>query len=232
METRMRRLLAASLLILSAAVVGGSAPKATPSGGEVIAASPAADWRPLDPNNTIYMELPQGRVVIELAPGFAPNHAANIRAMARAGYFDGGAIVRSQDNYVVQWSQPDEKKPMGAAKPTLPAEWQRPIAGAPPFTPLPDADTYAPQVGYSDGFPVARDAKLGLTWLAHCSGMVGAGRGNESDSGGGTELYAVIGHAPRNLDRNVTLVGRVVAGMELLSVLPRGTGDLGFYEKP
>src|SRR4029077_9343656 len=73
---------------------------------------------------------------------------------------------------------------------------------------------------------------LGRAWLIHCYGMVGAGRGNDVDSGGGTELYAVIGHAPRHLDRNVTLLGRVVQGMELLSALPRGTGALGFYEKP
>jgi peptidylprolyl isomerase len=69
-------------------------------------------------------------------------------------------------------------------------------------------------------------------WLVHCYGMVGAGRDNAPDSGGGTELYVVIGHAPRQLDRNVTLFGRVVQGMELLSALPRGTGALGFYEKP
>jgi len=62
--------------------------------------------------------------------------------------------------------------------------------------------------------------------------MVGAGRDTPVDSGGGTELYVVIGHAPRQLDRNVTLLGRVVQGIELLSTLPRGTGKLGFYEKP
>jgi len=60
--------------------------------------------------------------------------------------------------------------------------------------------------------------------------MVGAGRDNDVDSGGGTELYVVIGQAPRHLDRNVTLLGRVVRGMELLSVLPRGHGALGFYQ--
>jgi len=65
----------------------------------------------------------------------------------------------------------------------------------------------------------------------HCYGMVGAGRDAPADSGGGTELYVVIGHAPRHLDRNVTLLGRVVQGIELLSALPRGTGALGFYEK-
>ena len=84
----------------------------------------------------------------------------------------------------------------------------------------------------SDGFPAARDPKLGRTWLAHCYGMVGAGRDNDADSGGGTELYAVIGNAPRQLDRNVTLVSRVVQGIDLLSALPRGKGDLGFYQTP
>jgi peptidylprolyl isomerase len=71
-----------------------------------------------------------------------------------------------------------------------------------------------------------------VTWLAHCYAMVGAGRGNEIDSGTGAELYVVTGHAPRQLDRNIALVGRVIQGMELLSVLPRGTGPLGFYEQP
>ena len=70
----------------------------------------------------------------------------------------------------------------------------------------------------------------GSAWLAHCYGMVGAGRDDDADSGGGTELYAVIGHAPRHLDRNVTLFGRVLQGIELLSSLPRGPAPMGFYE--
>jgi peptidylprolyl isomerase len=97
---------------------------------------------------------------------------------------------------------------------------------------LPDPDTYAPEVGFTNGFPAAREPRTHLAWLVHCYGMVGAGRDNDVDSGGGTELYVVIGQAPRQLDRNVTLVGRVVAGMELLSTMKRGTGALGFYEKP
>jgi len=101
-----------------------------------------------------------------------------------------------------------------------------------PFIRLPDGDVYAPEVGFSQGFPIARDPKTGRMWLVHCYGMVGAGRDAAPDSGGGTELYAVIGHSPRHLDHNVTLLGRVVQGMELLSALPRGTGALGFYEKP
>jgi peptidylprolyl isomerase len=97
-------------------------------------------------------------------------------------------------------------------------------------TRLQDPDSYAREVGFAGGFPVA--GQYGRTWLAHCYGMIGAGRGDTADSGSGAELYVVIGQAPRHLDRNVTLVGRVLQGMEILSVMPRGTGPLGFYEAP
>jgi peptidylprolyl isomerase len=197
---------------------------------QVLADSKPSDWRSLDPQRTLYMELPAGRVIIELAPQFAPNHVANIIALAREGYFDGLAIMRAQDNYVVQWGDADGKREIRTGKKTLPAEFDRPARGV-AFTALPDADTYAAQAGFSDGFAAARDSATGTAWLAHCYGAVGVGRDTDANSGGGTELYAVIGHSPRHLDRNVTLVGRVVTGIELLSVLPRGTGNLGFYEE-
>jgi peptidylprolyl isomerase len=199
---------------------------------EILDASKPSDWRPLDPENTLYVDLEAGRVVIELAPDFAPLHAANIRTLVRDGYFDGLSIIRSQDNFVVQWGDPDGKRSLGKASPTVPPEFTVPWTPALPFTRLPDVDGYAPQVGFANGFPVGGDPKTGQAWLAHCYGMVGAGRGNEPDSGNGAELYVVIGNAPRQLDRNIALVGRVVQGMELLSTLPRGTGPLGFYEKP
>ncbi|MEY4501771.1 MAG: hypothetical protein RIS52_1661, partial [Pseudomonadota bacterium] len=75
--------------------------------------------------------------------------------------------------------------------------------------------------------PSLERAKL---WPVHCYGMVGVGRGLSPDTGTGAELYTVIGHAPRHLDRNIALVGRVIEGIEHLSSLPRGTGALGFYE--
>ena len=199
---------------------------------DMLKASPAADWRPLDPNDTLYLELPAGRVVIELAPAFAPNAVAAIRKLVRSGYFDGAGVMRAQDNYVVQWGRDeDDPKAKEQAARRLAAEFDRPIDGMPAFTPLADPDTYAREVGFAAGFPVARDPARKLAWLAHCYGMVGVGRDDSTDSGNGSELYAVIGQSPRNLDRNVTLVGRVVQGMELLSVLPRGPGPMGFYAK-
>ena len=206
-----------------------------PTMQQVLESSKPADWRALDPASTLYMELPGGRVVIELATQFAPLHAANIRTLVKQKYFDGLAILRVQDNFVTQWGDPDaddaaNARSLGEASKTLPAEFSRPAGGL-KFTRLPDGDVYAPEVGFSDGFPAARDPKTGQAWLAHCYGMVGAGRSNEAESGSGAELYVVIGHAPRQLDRNIATVGRVVRGMELLAALPRGSGPAGFYEK-
>lgn len=198
---------------------------------DVLAASKPSDWRPVDPNNTLYMDLPSGRVVIELQPDFAPKHAANLRALARAKYFDGLAITRSQDNYVVQWGEADAKKSLGDAKKALAPEFTRPAAGL-NFTALPDRDTYAAQTGFVNGFPAARESATGAAWLVHCYGVVGAGRDNDVNSGSGAELYVVSGNAPRPLDRNITVVGRVLQGMELLSTLPRGKGAMGFYQEP
>jgi peptidylprolyl isomerase len=205
---------------------------------DLLAKSQASDWREPEAENTLYMELATGRVIVELAPEFAPKHVANVKALAREKYFDALSILRVQDNYVTQWGDPNaEKNPDRArkiknAKKTLTPEFEREIDSKMEFTRLADGDLYAPEVGHWRGMPVARDPKSGKMWLAHCYGMVGAGRDVAPDSGGGAELYAVIGHAPRHLDRNVTLIGRVIKGIELLSALPRGPAPMGFYEKP
>ena len=195
---------------------------------ELLADSPAQDWRAADPDNTLYLQLASGRVVIELAPRVAPAHVANIKALARAHYFDGLGIIRVQDNYVVQWGDSDKQHTVPADVHMVAAEFTAERSVGRYFQPLPERDVYAAQVGFVDGFPAGRDPRSGLVWLAHCYGMVGVGRDDPPQSDG-TEMYAVIGHAPRQLDRNVTLVGRVLQGIELLSSLPRGSGEMGFY---
>ncbi|MCA0198080.1 MAG: peptidylprolyl isomerase [Proteobacteria bacterium] len=206
------------------------------SAQQILDASQAADWRTPDPDNLLYMELDAGRVVIELAPGFAPEHVANIRTLAREGFWDGTGIYRVQDNFVAQFGDADADDPtkakrLGAARTRLPAEFERDAAGL-AFDLLPDPDGWSPQVGFADGFAAGRDAGAGKAWMAHCYGVVGAGRNLEADSSIGAELYVVIGQSPRQLDRNITQVGRVLQGMELLSALPRGPEPMGFYEDP
>ena len=223
---------------VNTAAVAAAAPKAAArSAADIIAAAPDSHWRTPAPENLRYMLMNGGNVVvIELAPDFAPQHVANIQALAHGNFWDGSSIYRAQDNFVVQFGDADaddpaKARPLGAAKAHLPAEFHREAKNL-AFDRLPDVDGWAPESGFSSGFPVARDPKANSAWLAHCYGVVGAGRSNEDDSSTGAELYVVIGQAPRQLDNNITVVGRVLQGMEYLSAVRRGSGSAGFYEDP
>jgi peptidylprolyl isomerase len=208
------------------ASAGGDQPLTT---AQVMESAQPSDWRRPDPDNSLYLDLPAGRVIIELAPRFAPEHVANLKTLVRKKFFDGLPVGRVQDNYVTQWGDIDEIRAT-TPKRKLPDETAIAWNAALPLIKLPDADTYAPATGWLDGFPAGVDPKpAGQAWMTHCYGTVGVGRGDWPDTGDDTQLYAIIGQAPRHLDRNIVLVGRVLRGMEFLSSLPRGSGPLGFY---
>ena len=219
------------LLIMGAALMVGAAPPAKLTPNDIVAKSPASAWKAIPADDLLVMDLASGgRVVIQLAPQFAPVHVANIRALARGNYWDGATIYRLQDNYVAQWGLNDSDKgfPAGViAKP--PAEYTRSVKGL-SITPLGSPDPYAAGAGFVNGWAMVFDRKAGWVDLTHCYGTVGVGRDLSPDTGTGGELYAVIGQAPRQLDRNIAIVGRVVEGIDRLSSLPRGTEALGFYK--
>ena len=156
--------LAALMMIIGAATDLDAKPVTV---ADLLVGSPAADWRAPNPEDTLYLELPRGRVVIELATRVAPQHVANVKGLARARYFDGLAIIRVQDNYVVQWDDPDHHRPVPAAV-RHSVEFTADARAAPRFEPLPDRDPYAAEVGFLDGFPAARDPRTHTLWLAHC----------------------------------------------------------------
>ena len=221
-----------ALLLVSSALLIAAAPPAKPkTPSEIVASAPASAWRDVNPDDLLVMDLRNGgRVVIQLAPQFAPVHVANIRALAKGGWWSGASIYRVQDNYVVQWGNNESERPLPkgvVAKP--PAEYHRGLKGL-AVRPLGYPDDYAPKAGFASGWPIGFDPKAGTANLAHCYGYVGVGRDLSPDTGTGGELYAVIGHAPRHLDRNIAVVGRVIEGIERMSSLPRGTEALGFYK--
>ena len=222
-----------TLLLVAAStfLYGAAEPPKPATPNDIVAAAPASAWKDVPADQLLVFELKAGgRIVVQLAPQFAPVHVANIQALANGGWWDGAAIYRVQDNYVAQWGNNDGTKPFPAgvvAKPL--AEYTRPVGGL-AIKPLGFTDPYAPAAGFSGGWPVAYNPEAGWANLAHCYGTVGVGRDLAPDTGTGGELYAIIGHAPRQLDRNIAVVGRVVEGIDRLSSLPRGTGALGFYE--
>ena len=230
----LRRAVLPALVLACLLPAAGIAAAPYRSAQQILKEAPDSDWRTPDPANLLYMDLPAGRVIIELAPRFAPRHVANIQTLAHEGFWNGTSIYRAQDNFVVQFGDaqaddPAKAKPLGSAQRHLPAEFERDRAGL-AVSVLPDRDGWAPQTGFVDGFAVGQDPQAGKVWLAHCYGALGAGRNNAEDSSVGAELYVVTGQSPRQLDRNITLVGRVLQGMELLSALPRGPAPMGFYE--
>jgi len=222
-----------SILAVTAAtlLIGAAPTKTLLTPNDIVAQAPASAWKVIPVDDLLVIELASGgRVVVQLAPAFAPVHVANIKALARAGYWNGATVYRLQDNYVAQWglNASDKPWPMGVS-PKPPAEYVRPLKGL-RITSLGSPDPYAPGAGFADGWPVAYSSKAGWANLAHCYASVGVGRDLAPDTGTGGELYAVIGHGPRQLDRNIALVGRVVEGIDRLSSLPRGTEALGFYK--
>jgi cyclophilin family peptidyl-prolyl cis-trans isomerase len=206
---------------------------------EILDAAPASDWAEIAPDRLMVMDLapdsegkPRQVLIQLMEPPLSVGHVANIQTLARAHWWDGTSVNRVQDNYVVQWGDATEKKPLPPGLATIPeSAYTLPVAAlASAIHPAWSwRDTYAVKVGFVRGFPVASDGAR--VWPTHCYGLVGVGRSLSPDTGSGAELYVTIGHA-RPLDRNIAVVGRVVKGIEYLSALPRGTGTLGFYEDP
>ena len=213
-----------------AMVLVAAAPASTSlSPKDVLDSAPAAAWMDIPAEDIVVMTLADGTTFqYQLASRFAPVHAANIRQLVRSGYFDGAAILRVQDDYVVQWGRPDEDRtPAAGIDVHPPAEYEFDGADL-PYTRLPWRDAYAEATGFIHGWPVASEGNT--RWLVHCYGMIGVARDEPPDTGSGTQLYTIIGHAPRHLDRNLTVAGRMLAGMEILADRPRGTEALGFYK--
>ena len=269
----------AAMLALAAPLAAQEEPKGAPSPNEIVEQADAKEWIAIPAEDLLVMTLAPAadgsarKVVIQLMPApFSQGWVENIRTLARAKWYDDIAVNRVQDNYVVQWGDPNYDNPEseGAAKPlpeglkvmdesdyVAPARHYRFYAKGgervhenrsnPPLTMTYLFGNYAGYNGFSAGWPVAgtnsavpadkrrsRDsaydyARPDSVWPVHCYGMVGVGRNYSPDTGSGAELYTVIGQAPRHLDRNIALVGRIVEGIEHLSSLPRGTGALGFY---
>ncbi len=225
------QILPRGLLVLGLLALAAPAQAQVLSPGEIVAQSSADAWTDIPDTDLQTLTLANGRTVtIQLVRGFAPVHVRNIELLVAAGWFDGVSINRVQENYVVQWGDGSESKPLPTGLGVAPtSDYERPLAGL-GFRPLGTPDAYAAQTGHAGGWPVATDGTR--AWLPHCFGMVGVGRGLAPDTGTGAELYVVNGHAPRHLDRNIALAGRVIDGIEALTTLPRGTGPLGFYEQP
>lgn len=178
------------------------------------AAAEATAWRPVDPENLIILDLPTGRAAIELFPEAALAHVAQLRRLVSEGFYDGEFFYRVIDGHVAQAGR--EFDALLADVPTLPFEAERAVS-ADGFTPLGNADLFAPEAGHRLGFAAGRDGTQ--EWLLNCPGTLGMARDDDPASGS-SEIFIPL-QPRRYLDRNYTIFGRVIDGMEHIHRLPR-----------
>lgn len=76
-----------------------------------------------DPENTIYMDLPAGRVTIELLPNLAPKHVARIKELTREGFYNGVVFHRVIDGFMAQTGDPTGTGTGGSDKADVDAEF-------------------------------------------------------------------------------------------------------------
>ena len=253
-------LLLSAALLASCSAAPAPAPAQGPALAptEIVAAAPAADWTAIAASDLLVMDLAPDakgaarRVVFQLLPPpFSQGWIGNIRALAAAKWWDGTSVNRVQDGYVVQWGDPDgedkaKAKALPAGLKVVPqGEYEQLLTPSLELKLVKSLERQQAEGGFAsspvfherlgslefflNGFPIGSAGETRI-WPIHCYGTVGVGRDYPPDTGSGAELYTVIGQAPRQLDRNIAVVGRVIEGMEHLSSLPRGTGDIGFYK--
>ena len=192
-----------------------AAPKRGP--GQIIAESAPADWRALNPENLLVFELERGHVTVALSEKLAQGHVAHVKALAREGFYDGLSFYRVIDGFVAQGGDVFETREVKTAAASIAAEFDQPLTVEMKFTPVADPDGYAERVGFIDSEAVGVSG--GNVWKLHCTGAMAMARNNDPDTGG-TEFYIAL-QPQRYLDRNLTVFGQVVEGMEHVQTLRR-----------
>ena len=189
----------------------------------MFSATQAADdviWREVKPENLVFIDLYEGQVVIELKPTFAPKTVKQFRKLIEERFYDGLSFYRVIDGFVAQGGDGSDLGELSMV-PLIEAEFEREMPEDWPFTEVQENDLFADQTGFINGFAVGRSVTDNKIWLTHCPGVVAMAR-NEAPNSSRTDFYIVIGQAPRYLDRNMNVFGRVIFGMDVVQKINRG----------
>ena len=150
-----------------------------------------------DPENTILMELPTGTVTIALLPDVAPQHAARMKELARAGAYDGVIFHRVIEGFMAQTGDVQHGN---ADK---------------------GADVRRAGTGGSD----LPDLPAEFSDLPFERGVIGMARSQHPDSAN-SQFFLMFAAAP-HLNRQYTALGQIIDGIEVLDAIKRGRGQNG-----
>jgi peptidylprolyl isomerase len=175
----------------------------------------AAAWKPLDADNTLVIDSSRGRIVVAMAPLFAPLAVARVKQLAREHVYDGLLFHRVIDGFVDQTGNPNNHDGGVSMHPDLPPEF---------LFPLTDAQIGAVAARRRDGISgfvgvqpfeaMAVPGKPGhwRAWGAYCAGVAGMGR-QAAITTANSEIFFMRAPA-RRLDHDYAVWGFVVAGMD------------------
>ncbi len=191
------------------------------------AAATAADWRAPDPQNVLVVDTDKGRVLVEMVPEAAPAHVERLRALARAGFYDGRTFFRVIDRFMAQTGDPKDTGEGGSDKPDLKGEftWRRGtdsgfVAFAHPMGA--DLGFVGPMPAVSQGWDYAlmtADHKV-AAWGTYCPGVLGMARDEGPDTA--NSQFFLMRQAYPSLDKRYTAFGRVIFGLDVVRAIKTG----------
>lgn len=229
---KQKMLLPVSLAVLAmsfGAIAKDKDEKDQKSPAQILEEAPDSDWRPIDLENTLVMDLPAGPVVIELRPDFAPAHAERVKKLTRDGFYNGLYFHRVIEGFMAQGGDPKGDGTGGSSLPNLEPEFARDTSIVEGFTPI-GRDRIAARVGFIDGMPVAAQPeslrsfvtnRSVSVWGAHCPGVMSMARASAPNSAN-SQFFLMIGDSRLNLDQRYTTWGLIVDGFENSRRIARG----------
>lgn len=218
----MKRLAVSVCLTLAPLAAYADALEGKRSPAAIMAEAAPSEWRTFDQENLLYIDLASGTVIVALADVLAQDHVRQLKTLVRQGFYDGLSFYRVIDGFVAQGGDPFEARDIGEAAARMDAEFEEPLSLIEDrYVLARDADGYASHVGFLNGLPIGIDQVRETAWHLHCAGAFAFGRNDDRNSAS-TEFYIPL-QPQRYLDRNLSVFGRVISGMEHVQRLRRNT---------
>ncbi|MEM6913960.1 MAG: peptidylprolyl isomerase [Pseudomonadota bacterium] len=187
------------------------------------------EWRTVDPDNVLVLDLPSGELLVEMRPDLAPRHIERITTLVRQGFYDGLLFHRVIDGFMAQGGDPLGDGTGGSDLPDLPAEFVHFVSA------FEDVDYLgrgprSPRLGFIGSVPVASQSPSltsflntddVMMWPMHCPGVMSMARSGDPNSAN-SQYFIMIGDSRDALDQRYTAWGKVLTGERNVRRINRG----------